>query len=77
VFNKGIRAAAEIGQVEPEEIGPAPDELRNPQDLCANTPVHVREVAQVNGRDINKIHGHSRHSDLGQVLPIRKFSLSS
>ena len=69
VFDKGICAAAEIGQVEPEEIRPVPDKFRNPQDLGAEAPVHVRKIAEINGRHVDELHGHGRDSDLGQVLP--------
>jgi len=69
VLEKGIGAATEIGEVEPEGMGKASDELCRPQDLRSKTPVHVRKVAEIDGRHVQKVHGHGRDPDPGQIPP--------
>jgi hypothetical protein len=37
--------------------------------LGPKAPVHIREILQINGGDIEKIHRHCCHTDLGEILP--------
>jgi len=69
MLDEGIRAAAEIGQVQAEGAGPGLDPACRPQDLGAQTPVHRGEIREIHPGDVDEVHGQGGHPDLGQALP--------
>ena len=69
MLDERVCSATEIRQVKAESVGPFPNEFGRSQDLGPKAPVHIREILQINGGDVEKIHGHGCHADLGEILP--------
>ncbi len=68
VLHKGVRATAEVGEVDTVGTGVLLDQLGRAQDARAEAPVHVGEVAQVHAGRIQQVLGDRLDPQLRQAL---------